>query len=172
MNSEFTIAVHCLILLASAPDHVWSSGSLSRKVHTHPARVRKIMSNLRRNALVTTKEGLGGGYRLGCPPVDITLALVYRIVSCEALKLNWCSGDGSDDPELANVRSVMDQAFCRAEAIFEKYLDQWTLDSLLKQIRRAMGEGPDGAIADHFPVTAHADKLDNYTITKGIGGEG
>ncbi|GGL51831.1 RrF2 family transcriptional regulator [Sporolactobacillus putidus] len=167
MNSEFTIAVHCLIVLASAPDRVWSSGSLSRKVHTNPARVRKIMSALRRNGLVTTKEGLGGGYRLGFSSGDVNLALVYRTVSCEALKLNWCSDDGAGDPELARVRSVMDQAFCRAETMLETYLEQWTIDSLLEQIKCE----PDVPISDHFPVSAHKDKSTKYNINR-IGGEG
>ncbi|MDD9149885.1 MULTISPECIES: RrF2 family transcriptional regulator [unclassified Sporolactobacillus] len=163
MNSEFTIAVHCLIVLASAPDHVWSSGSLSRKVHTNPARVRKIMSVLRKNGLVTTKEGLRGGYRLGFSPADVTLAHVYRTVSCEALKLNWCSEEEADDPELASVRSVMDQAFLKAEEMLETYLERWTIDSLLEQIRRTMS-GPDTSFSDHFSVSAHKDKLNKYTI--------
>nr|WP_262392615.1 Rrf2 family transcriptional regulator [Sporolactobacillus inulinus] len=51
MNSQFTIAVHCLIVLARNPEQVWNSESLSRKVHTHPARIRKIMSVLRKSGL-------------------------------------------------------------------------------------------------------------------------
>lgn len=126
MNSEFTIAVHCLILLASVPDQIWNSESLSEKVHTHPARVRKIMSLLRNNSLVATKEGLGGGYRLSCNPADCTLARIYRITSCSALKLSWCSSfdEHGKDEEIAGIQRVLDQTFSQAERLLEIYLGQ------------------------------------------------
>ncbi|RYM06656.1 transcriptional regulator [Sporolactobacillus sp. THM7-7] len=136
MNSEFTIAVHCLIELAkNTSGHLYSSEALSQKVHTHSARVRKIMSTLRKNELVVTKEGIRGGYRLNLDPREITLALVYRAIACEALKLNWCSCSESD-PELISVRMVMDQAFGEAEVLLEEYLERLTIDSLLRQAEK------------------------------------
>ncbi|RYL94311.1 transcriptional regulator [Sporolactobacillus sp. THM7-4] len=138
MNSEFTIAVHCLIVLARIPGHMSSSEALSRKVHAHPARVRKIMSVLRRNELVMTKEGLGGGYRLNCEPCKVTLALVYRTIACEALKLNWSSGDDKNDPAFRSVQTVMNHTFQNAEMVLEKYLEQLTIASLLEQTEQSM----------------------------------
>ncbi|RYL92636.1 Rrf2 family transcriptional regulator [Sporolactobacillus sp. Y61] len=151
MNSEFTIAVHCLILLASAPDHLWNSESLSRKVHTHPARIRKIMSILRKRRLVSTKEGLGGGYRLDCDPGTCTLARIYRSTSCAALKLSWCSSGCMDDPDTSGIQQVMNQAFSGAEQILENYLEQWTLENLLEQVRKIRNGSSDRSGQEFVP---------------------
>ncbi|MCL1631198.1 Rrf2 family transcriptional regulator [Sporolactobacillus sp. CPB3-1] len=133
MNSQFTIAVHCLIVLARTPDRVWNSESLSQKVYTHPARIRKIMSCLRKSGLVETKEGIGGGYRLGCNPSACTLARIYQSISCEPLKLSWCSAGCAQDPEFERLRSVMDFAFNGAERGLEEYLERWSIDMLAKK---------------------------------------
>lgn len=57
MNSEFTIAVHSLVLLAHLPDHMESGQKIADNVSTSPARICKI----------------GGGYILQRDPDEITL---------------------------------------------------------------------------------------------------
>jgi Rrf2 family protein len=137
VNSEFTIAVHSLVFLAYLPDHMASSELIAKNVSTHPARIRKIMSCLRKNGFVKTKEGIGGGYILNRNPQEITLAQIYRAVSCGTLKPHWCTGD----PEQAclissNAQVVMDQIFNEAEVYLEKYLDQITISSVLEKIKQ------------------------------------
>ncbi|TGA97776.1 transcriptional regulator [Sporolactobacillus shoreae] len=170
MNSEFTIAVHCLIILASAPDQIWNSESLSGKVHTHPARVRKIMSLLRNNDLVATKEGLGGGYRLSCDPADCTLARIYRITSCSALKLNWCSDSKKcgQDQDMVGIQLVLDQAFSIGERMLENYLEQWTIDLLFKEMNKVMKNKKSSFLSEAYPAAAGSDRLIN---SYRIGGE-
>ncbi|CAM3118240.1 RrF2 family transcriptional regulator [Sporolactobacillus spathodeae] len=142
MNSEFTIAVQCLVVLASAPNRLWNSASLSEQVHTHPARVRKIMSALREHGLVATKEGLGGGYRLGCKPAQCSLARIYQATSCEALKLNW-RAEGTDGNDCADIRKLLDQVFANAENLLNGFLDHWTLDVLAGSMRRVKSASQD-----------------------------
>jgi Rrf2 family protein len=141
MNSEFTIAVHCLIILASAPGQIWNSETLAGKVHTHPARIRKIMSLLRRNCLIRTKEGLGGGYRLACNPDTCSLAEIYQMTSCSALKLNWCSDpdDKIDKAGGSGIRQVLERTFSGAEQILEKYLSKQSIGSLLRELQEKSG---------------------------------
>ncbi|WP_047154765.1 RrF2 family transcriptional regulator [Aneurinibacillus tyrosinisolvens] len=137
MNSEFTIAVHSLVFLAYLPEHMASSDLIAENVSTNSARIRKIMSCLRKSGFVKTKEGIGGGYILNRNPEEITLAQVYRAVSCGTIKPSWCTGD----PEQAclvssNIQVVMDQIFNDAEIYFEKYLDQITISSVLEKIKQ------------------------------------
>ncbi|PLT34490.1 Rrf2 family transcriptional regulator [Bacillus sp. V5-8f] len=137
MNSEFTIAVHSLILLAYLPDHMASSETIAKNVSTNPARIRKIMGCLRKNGLVKTKEGIGGGYILDCDPEAATLGEVFRSVSCGSLKPNWCTGNPEEDcPVSSGTQAVMDQIFHDAENHLEKYLDQITLNSVLEKLRQ------------------------------------
>ncbi|MFX3619353.1 MAG: Rrf2 family transcriptional regulator [Sporolactobacillus sp.] len=158
MNSEFTIAVHCLVIMAEAPNRLWNSESLSQKVHTHPARVRKIMSTLRKSCLVTTKEGIGGGYRLDCDPSRCSLAMVYQATSCEALKLNWCSGDCEEREGGEEVQQLMNRVFSNAEHLLADYLQQWTIDTLVKQVKRM----PDSSKKAGLAISAgglHSDSI-------------
>lgn len=118
MNSEFTVAVHSLALLAYLPDHMASSERIARNVATNPTRIRKIMSTLRKHGFVKTKEGIGGGYILNCVPNEVTLAQIYRALSGGTLKPHWCSGNPEEDCLVsANIQAVMDHFFLRPSSI-------------------------------------------------------
>lgn len=136
MNSEFTIAVHSLVFLANTPGRMAKSELIAHNVCTNPARIRKIMSVLRKEGLVRTKEGLGGGYMLDCDPDKVTLAQIYHTVSCEALKLRWCAGGlREDSPVPSNIKTVMNQIFAEAEDYMGAYLDRITIGSILKKVK-------------------------------------
>ncbi|TDF95531.1 RrF2 family transcriptional regulator [Paenibacillus piri] len=136
MNSEFTIAVHSLVLLAYRPDHMATSDMIAYNVCTHPARVRKVMALLRKQGYVAAKEGQGGGFLLNCEPEQVTLAEVYRLTSMGSVKPNWCSGDLDQDCMIAcNMASVMDHIFAGAEKQLIDYFHQSTIQDVLNQVR-------------------------------------
>ncbi|MNI35636.1 Transcriptional regulator [compost metagenome] len=137
MNSEFTIAVHSLVLLAHLPDHMATSEEIAGNVSTHSARIRKVMGFLRKAGYVKTKEGIGGGYILNCAPEQITLAEIYRLTSQGTLKPSWCSGDASKPCMVSSsMEKTMDQLFIEAELHMEKYFEQHTIGTLLEGIRK------------------------------------
>ncbi|MCM2532643.1 Rrf2 family transcriptional regulator [Neobacillus pocheonensis] len=137
MNSDFTIAVHSLVYLAYLPEHMASSDSIAVNVCTNPARIRKIMSCLRKKGLVKTKEGIGGGYILECNPQETTLADIYCTVSHGTLKPNWCTGDPEQKCVVSsNTQVVMEEIFNDAELYFEKYLEKITISSVLEKIKQ------------------------------------
>lgn len=140
MNSEFTIAVHSLVLLAHLPDHMATSEEIAGNVSTHSARIRKVMGFLRKAGYVRTKEGIGGGFILSCDPDQVTLAEIYRLTSQGSLKPNWCSGDESKPCMVSsNMEKVMDQLFGGAERHMETYFEQYTIGSILDKLK-AQGE--------------------------------
>ncbi|WP_078429391.1 RrF2 family transcriptional regulator [Alkalihalobacterium alkalinitrilicum] len=137
MNSEFTIAVHSLVFLAHLPDHMASSQMIADNVSTNPARIRKIMSCLRNNGFVQTKEGMGGGYILLRDPNEITLGQIYRSVSCGTIKPNWCSGDPEEECVVASkIQVVMDDVFEETDQHLTAYLDRISIASILKKIKQ------------------------------------
>jgi len=93
VNSEFTIAVHSLVLLAFRPDRMATSDMIAHNVNTHPSRVRKVMSCLRKQGYIVTIEGIGCGYLLNCNPEDVTQAALYRRTSFGLMKLSWWFGE-------------------------------------------------------------------------------
>ncbi|CAM4161468.1 Rrf2 family transcriptional regulator [Paenibacillus alkaliterrae] len=136
MNSEFTVAVHSLVLLAYLPDHMASSETIARNVATNPTRIRKIMSTLKKHGYVKTKEGIGGGYILNCETHEVSLAQIYRTLSGGTLKPHWCSGNPEEACLVsANIQGVMDHFFHEAELHYEAYLEQNTLQTVLERIR-------------------------------------
>ncbi|PYI50845.1 RrF2 family transcriptional regulator [Paenibacillus flagellatus] len=143
MNSEFTIAVHSLVFLASRPDRMATSEMIAHNVNTHPSRVRKVMSCLRKQGYISTKEGIGGGYLFDGDPEQVTLAAIYRATSIGSIKPGWCSGNDEESCMVAcNMADVMDRIFCEAEQQLLTYLQQMTIAGVLEQVRAAQrGKG-------------------------------
>jgi len=138
VNSEFTIAVHSLVLLAYRPDHMATSDMIAHNVNTHPSRVRKVMSCMRKSGYITTKEGLGGGYILNCNPDEVSLAEIYRATSIGTMKPSWCSGQVDTECMVAcNMAEVMDQIFCDAEQQLLIHLEQTKIIHVLERVRDA-----------------------------------
>lgn len=135
MNSEFTIAVHSLVYLAYLPEKMASSDMIADNVGTNSARVRKVMSGLRKSGFVGTREGSGGGYRLTIDPESVTLADIYRVMAQGSLIPSWCSGNpGMDCVVGSNMNQVMFGIFCRAEKQLEEHFSGITIGDVLKQI--------------------------------------
>lgn len=138
MNSEFTIAVHSLAFLAFKPDRTATSEMIAHNVNTHPSRVRKVMSCLRKRGYVGTKEGIGGGYTLECSPGQVTLAELYRATSVGSIKPSWFSGKGDDSCLVAcNMAEVMDHIFGEAEEQLVSYLQRLTILDVMERVRSA-----------------------------------
>jgi len=136
MNSDFVVAVHSLVYLAHRPGDTLSSEEIAANVCTHPARVRKVLSLLRRQGLVVAREGAGGGFRLGRDPSGVTLADISRAMQAGSLAPSWCSGDPDMDCVVgANMREVMREVFCGAERRLEEYFGGITIGGLLERIR-------------------------------------
>lgn len=135
MNSEFTIAVHSLVYLAYLPERMASSDMIAENVGTHSARVRKVMSGLRRGGYVDTREGSGGGYRLTIEPGAVTLADIYRVMAQGSLIPSWCSGNPEMDCVVgSNMNQVMFGIFCTAEKQLESHFSAITIEDVLNQI--------------------------------------
>ena len=136
MNSDFVIALHSLVLLANLPDHMANSEQIAENVCTNSARIRKVMSTLRKKGYVKTKEGIGGGYILSCDPDKTTLSQVYLAISSGSLKPSWCTGDPEQSCVISsNTQVVIDQVFNDAELYLQSFLNEITISSVLAKIK-------------------------------------
>lgn len=138
MNSEFTVAVHGLVLLAQRPDRMATSDMIACSVNTHSARIRRVMGWLKKSGMIATKEGIGGGYVLMGNPEEITLAHVYRILAMGSVVPSWKSGGTDPDCMVAtHMEEVMSEVFRDTEMQMMRHLDRVTIADLLAQIRKA-----------------------------------
>lgn len=73
MNSDFSLALHALVLLHRRGG-VQSSEAMAQNICTNPVRVRRVLAKLKKAGWVQTREGSEGGYRLVADPDTLTLA--------------------------------------------------------------------------------------------------
>lgn len=127
-----------MVYLANLPDRMATSDVIAHNVNTHPSRLRKVMSCLRKHGYIATKEGIGGGYMLNISPEQVNLSEIYRATSIGSIKPGWCSGNEDDACIVAcNMAEVMDQIFCEAEKHLLHYLQQTTILDVLNRVREA-----------------------------------
>jgi Rrf2 family protein len=80
-NSQFSIAVHVLAMLAKSCDERIKSDYLAKSVNTNPVVIRRLLSALHNAGLVASLTGACGGSCLNKSPEEITLLEVFRAVS-------------------------------------------------------------------------------------------
>ena len=120
-NTQFSVAVHLLTLLADAPGETLDSQALSMSPATNPAHVRRVLGLLREKGLVLSRSGAHGGWTLARSPQEIDLGEVWRAVHGEDAVL----GLHVPDPDCATGRVV--SASLRA-------IDRMAFDSLVAEL--------------------------------------
>jgi DNA-binding IscR family transcriptional regulator len=76
-NSQFSMAVHVLTVLARHKDEKIKSEKIACSVNTNPVVIRRLLGQLSQADLVESQTGAAGGTRLARCPKEITLAEVY-----------------------------------------------------------------------------------------------
>jgi Rrf2 family protein len=80
-NSQFSIAVHVLAMLAKSDCERVKSDRLAQSVNTNPVVIRRLLCSLHEANLVVSQTGACGGTCLTRDPEDISLLEVFRAVS-------------------------------------------------------------------------------------------
>lgn len=73
-NSRLSAVLHLLLHMGEAGERALTSEQLAAFIHTNPVVVRRIIAGLRETGIVVSERGPGGGWRLGRPLGEITLA--------------------------------------------------------------------------------------------------
>jgi len=134
MNSRFSLAVHVLCLLASAPEERLTSGFIATSIGTNAVVIRRMLAKLRRFGLVTSKPAGGGGWMLAHPATDITLDQVRRAMAeGEAAKIHR----NSPHPACAvgkGVRQALIDLYRQADVALDRELAGISVAGILPSI--------------------------------------
>lgn len=134
MSSEFCIAVHALVFL-NRKACILSSTELAKNICTNPARIRKIMVKLKKAGLISTKEGLDGGYFLKADPKDITLFQVSEALDFKFVSSAWKSGGVDMDCLIASgMGQVLDNIYADLDSLCKERLKQITISNIDDEI--------------------------------------
>lgn len=90
MNSDYCIAIHALVYLKHTKE-ILSSEDLSDNICTNSARIRKVMSKLKKAGLVKTKSGHIGGYSYPFGQ-EISLYEISMALNDKIVDMRWRSG--------------------------------------------------------------------------------
>lgn len=97
-NTQFSLAVHLLTLLAQAqPGEVLDSAALAISPAASPVHVRRVLGHLREAGLVHAHQGAHGGWTLARRAEEIDLAQVWLAVNGDDPVLGVHSPDPNCD---------------------------------------------------------------------------
>lgn len=140
MTAELGIAVHALVFLDHKQETV-SSELIAENVCTNPARIRKIMSKLKRNGLVETREGAEGGYHISKDAKNITLREVCEAVDTPLVSANWRSGRVDVKCMICSgMADIMDDIYSKLNETCKEELSHITIADINQRIFEKKGE--------------------------------
>ncbi|WP_210366997.1 Rrf2 family transcriptional regulator [Bacillus sp. REN3] len=134
MNSDFTLAIHSLTLLALQPDRMSTSDAVAESAGVHPVRIRKVLSLLRKNGIIKSKEGNGGGFLFALDLDEVTLWDLYKLTSEGSLQPK-CPDSNEDCIVGANMREVLFFIFLGAEEHLGEYLKKYSIKEIVDLIK-------------------------------------
>lgn len=134
MTSEFAIAVHALVYLNHKQETV-SSEALAANVCTNPARVRKVMAKLKKSGIITTKEGLDGGYQFVNDSNLVNLRMVCEALETDFVFASWKSGNEEMSCMIASgMAGVMDEIYDELNEMCKKRLGEISIKDIENRI--------------------------------------
>ena len=141
MTAEFNIAIHGLVYL----DHtgrITSSEELANNICTNRARVRKVMTKLKKAGLVDSSEGKGSGYLRIENSDKVTLAQILRAIGENSVEENWRSGSIDMECMIASgMADVMDHIYQQMNELCESYLETITISEISKKLLGGKKDG-------------------------------
>lgn len=133
MNSDFTLAIHSLTLLALQPDRMATSDVISESAGVHPVRIRKVLSLLKKHGFIKTKEGTGGGFIFALDLSEVNIWDIYKITSEGALQPK-CPDSNEKCIVGANMQKVLFSIFLGAEDHLGEFLKNYTIKEVVDLI--------------------------------------
>lgn len=134
MDSSFCVAVHALIYLHHKAE-LLSSEALAENICTNPARVRKVLSPLKKAGMVETREGSEGGYRFAGDAGTLPLEQVADALGIRFVEAGWRSGGQDMDCMVATgMAGLMDELYDDLDQRCRQRLAQITIADLERRI--------------------------------------
>ena len=122
-NSQFSMAVHILTMLARAGDENMKS--------------EYVLGQLSQAGLVTSQTGAFGGTRLAKEPSEISLCEIYKAVSCGEVFALHAKSPNQDCPIGRNIEAVLCNLQKEIDKSVGEKLRQYTLASIIDMVAYA-----------------------------------
>ncbi len=133
-NSQFSMAVHILTLLAKAGEANVKSESIAASVNTNAVVIRRLMGQLNSAGLVASQTGALGGTRLAKNADKISLCDIYKAVCCSEVFALHGRAPNQDCPVGRSIESVL----CNLQKAIDRSVNatiaEYTLAGVLERV--------------------------------------
>lgn len=135
MNSRFAVAVHILTLVEGGQGSPVPSDTIAASVNTNPSLVRRLLGQLTRAGLTTSRLGAGGGTMLARGADRITLGDVYRAVDAGEVFALHREMPNPACPVGRNIQTLLTSEIEKATLALELALDRTTIADIAAGVR-------------------------------------
>jgi len=135
-NSQFSMAVHVLSMLAGSKDENLKSDFLACSVNTNAVVIRRLLGQLNQAKLVVSQTGASGGSRLARCPNEINLAEIYKAVSCGEVFALHAKAPSKDCPVGKNIEAVLSCLQREIDKGIEEKLSRYTLQNVFEMVEQ------------------------------------
>lgn len=135
-NSQFSMSVHILTLLARAGDENVKSEYIAGSVNTNAVVIRRVLSQLNHAGLVASQTGAFGGTHLARQPSDISLCEIYKAVSCGEVFALHAKAPNQDCPVGKNIEAVLCNLQKEIDKSVGERLSQYTLANVIEMVEQ------------------------------------
>lgn len=125
-----------LAMLAKHRDEKIKSEAVAGSVNTNAVVIRRLLGQLSHANLVESQTGALGGTRLARCPNQITLAEIYKAVSCGEVFALHGKTPNKDCPIGRNIEAVLCNLQKEIDKTVGEKLSQYTLQSVLEIIEQ------------------------------------
>ncbi|MGH8500668.1 MAG: Rrf2 family transcriptional regulator [Methylococcales bacterium] len=135
-NSQFSMAVHVLSMLARPDNENVKSECIAASVNTNAVVIRRLLGQLNHANLVVSQTGANGGTRLARCPKEINLAEIYKAVSCGEVFALHAKSPNQDCPVGRNIEAVLCNLPKEIDRSIGDKLSQYTLQSVFEMVEQ------------------------------------
>lgn len=135
-NSQFSMAVHVLAMLAGSKDENLKSDFLACSVQTNAVVIRRLLGQLNHAKLVVSQTGASGGSRLARCPNEINLCEVYKAVNCGEVFALRSKSPSQNCPVGKNIEGVLSCIQREIDKGIEERLSQYTLQNVFEMVEQ------------------------------------
>jgi Rrf2 family protein len=135
-NSQFSMAVHVLSMLARSKDENLKSDFLACSVNTNAVVIRRLLGQLNHANLVVSQTGANGGSRLARCPDEINLAEIYKAVDCGGVIALHAKAPSKDCPVGKNIEAVLSCLQREIDKGIEEKLSRYTLQNVFEMVEQ------------------------------------
>ncbi len=137
-STKLSASVKALCYLAQAQEQSGTSNEIAYHTGVNASKLRKLLSMLAKNGIVTSALGTRGGFALNRPPEQIHLQEIYcAIEDRKAFHLNVPNSPNEEKVQNAKINQYFLNLFAEIQVEIENKMRGITLQSIIDDVNKS-----------------------------------